>query len=98
MLRHLSIRDFVIVAALDLEFDSGFSVFSGETGAGKTMVLTALGLVLGEKSDSDSLVPIEALRFPSGSLRLSVSFHSALLSISGYFRAKSGFSRSAYTA
>ena len=34
MLRHLSIRDFVIVAALDLEFDSGFTVFSGETGAG----------------------------------------------------------------
>ncbi|VWC61147.1 DNA repair protein RecN [Burkholderia aenigmatica] len=52
MLRHLSIRDFVIVAALDLEFDSGFSVFSGETGAGKSILIDALALALGERSDA----------------------------------------------
>jgi DNA repair protein RecN (Recombination protein N) len=52
MLRHLSIRDFVIVAALDLEFDSGFSVFSGETGAGKSILIDALALALGERADS----------------------------------------------
>ena len=46
MLRHLSIRDFVIVAALDLEFDSGFTVFSGETGAGKSILIDALALAL----------------------------------------------------
>ncbi|CAM2176024.1 DNA repair protein RecN [Paraburkholderia sacchari] len=52
MLRHLSIRDFVIVAALDLEFDTGFSVFSGETGAGKSILIDALALTLGARADA----------------------------------------------
>lgn len=52
MLRHLSIRDFVIVAALDLEFDRGFTVFSGETGAGKSILIDALALALGERADA----------------------------------------------
>ncbi|AIO76184.1 DNA repair protein RecN [Burkholderia multivorans] len=52
MLRHLSIRDFVIVAALDLEFDAGFTVFSGETGAGKSILIDALALALGERADA----------------------------------------------
>ncbi|WP_027795785.1 DNA repair protein RecN [Paraburkholderia acidipaludis] len=52
MLRHLSIRDFVIVAALDLEFDNGFSVFSGETGAGKSILIDALALTLGARADA----------------------------------------------
>ncbi|CAN7198267.1 DNA repair protein RecN [Paraburkholderia terricola] len=52
MLRHLSIRDFVIVAALDLEFDSGFTVFSGETGAGKSILIDALALALGARADA----------------------------------------------
>ncbi|HDR9252016.1 DNA repair protein RecN [Burkholderia vietnamiensis] len=52
MLRHLSIRDFVIVAALDLEFDGGFTVFSGETGAGKSILIDALALALGERADA----------------------------------------------
>jgi DNA repair protein RecN (Recombination protein N) len=53
MLRHLSIRDFVIVAALDLEFDRGFSVFSGETGAGKSILIDALALTLGARADAN---------------------------------------------
>ncbi|WDD96437.1 DNA repair protein RecN [Burkholderia sp. FERM BP-3421] len=52
MLRHLSIRDFVIVAALDLEFERGFTVFSGETGAGKSILIDALALALGERADA----------------------------------------------
>jgi DNA repair protein RecN (Recombination protein N) len=52
MLRHLSIRDFVIVAELDLEFDRGFTVFSGETGAGKSILIDALALSLGERADA----------------------------------------------
>ena len=52
MLRHLSIRDFVIVAALDLEFDSGFTVFSGETGAGKSILIDALALALGARAEA----------------------------------------------
>lgn len=53
MLRHLSIRDFVIVAALDLEFDRAFTVFSGETGAGKSILIDALALALGARADTD---------------------------------------------
>ncbi len=52
MLRHLSIRDFVIVATLDLEFERGFSVFSGETGAGKSILIDALALTLGARGDA----------------------------------------------
>ncbi|MEA3089211.1 MAG: repair protein RecN [Caballeronia sp.] len=52
MLRHLSIRDFVIVAALDLEFERGFTVFSGETGAGKSILIDALALTLGARADA----------------------------------------------
>ncbi len=51
MLRTLSIRDFVIVDRLDLEFQEGFTVLTGETGAGKSILVDALGLVLGERSD-----------------------------------------------
>lgn len=53
MLRHLSIRDFVIVATLDLEFERGFSVFSGETGAGKSILIDALALTLGARGDAN---------------------------------------------
>ncbi len=52
MLHHLSIRDFVIVAALELEFEAGFTVFSGETGAGKSILLDALALVLGARAEA----------------------------------------------
>ncbi len=49
MLRLLSIRDFVVVETLDLEFDRGFSVLTGETGAGKSILLDALALLLGDR-------------------------------------------------
>ncbi|CAM2149324.1 DNA repair protein RecN [Pararobbsia alpina] len=55
MLRHLSIRDFVVVDALDLEFDTGFTVFSGETGAGKSILIDALALTLGARGDASSV-------------------------------------------
>lgn len=51
MLHSLSIRDFVIVSQLDLEFQSGFTVLTGETGAGKSILIDALSLALGARGE-----------------------------------------------
>jgi DNA repair protein RecN (Recombination protein N) len=51
MLQSLEIRDFVIVDHLELELGSGFTVLTGETGAGKSILLDALALTLGERAD-----------------------------------------------
>lgn len=53
MLRFLSIRDFVIVERLELEFEGGFTVLTGETGAGKSILIDALAFTLGERGDAD---------------------------------------------
>ena len=52
MLTALSIRDVVLIETLDLEFGSGLGVLTGETGAGKSILLDALGLALGARADS----------------------------------------------
>ncbi|CAL1240135.1 DNA repair protein RecN [Candidatus Methylocalor cossyra] len=57
MLVHLGIRDLAVVEALDLEFERGFTVLTGETGAGKSILLTALGLALGDRADSGMVRP-----------------------------------------
>src|SRR6266550_3091312 len=49
MLRSLAIRNFVVVSALDVEFGAGLTVLTGETGAGKSILLDALGLLLGDR-------------------------------------------------
>ena len=53
MLQALSIRDFIIVEALDLEFSSGFTTLTGETGAGKSILIDALSLALGARNDGE---------------------------------------------
>lgn len=55
MLQNISLRDFVIVDQLELEFSAGFTVLTGETGAGKSILLDALSLVLGERADSSQI-------------------------------------------
>lgn len=52
MLTSLSIRDVVLIEALDLDFAAGLGVLTGETGAGKSILLDALGLALGDRADS----------------------------------------------
>jgi DNA repair protein RecN (Recombination protein N) len=57
MLSSLSIRDLAVVDKLDLEFGPGFTVLTGETGAGKSILLTALGLALGDRGDASLIRP-----------------------------------------
>ena len=52
MLRSIHIRDFAIVEGLELDFEAGLTVLTGETGAGKSILLDALGLALGDRADS----------------------------------------------
>ena len=52
MLTHILIRDFAIIDALELEFSPGMTVLTGETGAGKSILVDALGLVLGDRADN----------------------------------------------
>jgi DNA repair protein RecN (Recombination protein N) len=52
MLSHLSIRDIVLIERLDIDFSSGLSVLTGETGAGKSILLDALSLALGARGDA----------------------------------------------
>ncbi len=57
MLRLLSIRNFVVVDTLDIEFPAGFTVLTGETGAGKSILLDALSLLLGDRFELRQLRP-----------------------------------------
>ena len=52
-LEEISIRNLGVIESANIELQPGLNVLTGETGAGKTMVLTALGLILGGKSDAD---------------------------------------------
>ncbi len=52
LLKHLHIRNFAVIEELDIPFNHGMTVFTGETGAGKSIMVGALGLVLGDRSDS----------------------------------------------
>ena len=55
MLQQLYIKNFTLIDELDIELHSGFSVITGETGAGKSIILGAIGLLLGQRADSKSI-------------------------------------------
>ena len=55
MLKHLHIQNYALISHLDIDFGSGFSVLTGETGAGKSIILGALALVLGARADSKAI-------------------------------------------
>ena len=55
MIDRLSIRNYAIIDDLSIDFEKGFNVFTGETGAGKSIIVGALGLLLGEKGDATSI-------------------------------------------
>jgi DNA repair protein RecN (Recombination protein N) len=56
MLTRLSIQNYAIIDALEIDFSSQLNVITGETGAGKSIIVGALGLILGQRADSSALV------------------------------------------
>ena len=56
MLKQLSIQNYAIIDAIDIKFPGGMNVVTGETGAGKSIIMGALGLILGDRADSSALV------------------------------------------
>lgn len=77
-LRELTIRNLGVIETAEIEFKSGLTVISGETGAGKTMVLTALNLILGGKSDSDFVRSGEERLLVSGKFEIGDSLCSVV--------------------
>ena len=78
MLTQLSIRNVVLIEALDLEFGAGLGVLTGETGAGKSILLDSLGLALGARADSGLVRNGEAQASVSATFEVPVSGHRAV--------------------
>ncbi len=57
MLQHLYIKNYALIESLDIDFHKGFSVITGETGAGKSIILGAISLLLGERADTKAIKP-----------------------------------------
>jgi len=55
MLRHLSVRNFAIIENIDVSFEEGMNVLTGETGAGKSLLIDAIGLLLGDRADKSAV-------------------------------------------
>ena len=58
MLTHLRIQNYALIKALDIDFHSGFTSITGETGAGKSILLGAIGLVMGDRGDSSAILDL----------------------------------------
>ena len=55
MLKSLKIQNYALIEHLDIDFESGLSVITGETGAGKSIIIGALALVLGQRADTKAI-------------------------------------------
>ena len=55
MLSSIFIQNYALIEKLDINFNKGFSVITGETGAGKSIILGAIGLLLGQRADTKSI-------------------------------------------
>jgi DNA repair protein RecN (Recombination protein N) len=55
MLRHLQIRNYALIDTIDIDFERGLNILTGETGAGKSILIGAIGLILGERANSESV-------------------------------------------
>ena len=53
MLMHLSVKNIALIDEINLDFDKGFNIMTGETGAGKSIIIDAVNLILGERADRD---------------------------------------------
>lgn len=81
MLTELRIRNFAIIEALDFSFDSGFVVFSGETGAGKSIIIDAVELLLGARGESTVIRRGEQTALLEGVFRLDAHVQAAVHSV-----------------
>ncbi len=66
MLKKLHIKNYAIIEDIELDFSGGFTIITGETGAGKSILMGALGLILGDRADSSSLLHAEKKSFIEG--------------------------------
>lgn len=71
MLQHISIKNYALIQELSIDFSEGLSIITGETGAGKSILLGALGLVLGNRADSSTLLDLDKKCVVEATLKLS---------------------------
>lgn len=75
MIRHLYIKDFVLINELNLNFENGFSAFTGETGAGKSILIDAISLLCAERASSSFIAKGKEKTIIEGTFDLSKNFH-----------------------
>ena len=79
MITHLNIKNYALIKDLDIEFQEGFTSITGETGAGKSILLGAIGLIMGERGDSSAILD------PSQKCILEASFDLSRLNLKAAF-------------
>ena len=82
MITHLNIKNYALIKDLDIEFQEGFTSITGETGAGKSILLGAIGLIMGERGDSSAILD------PSQKCILEASFDLSRLELKAEFEEK----------